>query len=198
MLTPLDIESKSFRKSLSGYSTSEVRQFMKEVLANYEKIYKENIELKDKINLLNEGIQYYKTIEETLQNTLLLAEKTAEDTKINARTKAEQIEKEAELKAEVIINEAKNEVYRISQIKEQMISSYDASKIQIKQFLKAQLELTQKNDFELRNQQTTLDILLKDNSTAGHIIKKDNEIKNQYEQFDSSENSTQNNDESFE
>ena len=149
-LTPLDIESKAFARGAFGFSTHEVKQFMREVLVNYESLYKENIELKDKVNMLNEGIQYYKTIEDTLQNTLILAEKTAEETKSTARKKAEQIEKEAEIKAQDIINTAKKEVYRINQKKEEMIKQYDASKIQMKLFLQAQLEMTEKNELELQ------------------------------------------------
>lgn len=156
-LTPLDIESKVFTKSLGGYSTHDVKNFVREVLVNYEQLYKENIELRDKINLLNEGIQYYKTIEDTLQNTLILAEKTAEETKAAARKRAEQIEKEAEIKAQGIVNDAKNEIYKINKKREELIKQYDASKIQVKHFLKAQLEMTEKNELELYNSMNTVD-----------------------------------------
>jgi len=149
MLTPLDIESKVFTRALSGYSINEVKQFMREVLSNYEKLYRENIELRDKVNMLNEGIQYYKTIEDTLQSTLLLAERTSEDVKANARQKAEQIIKEADLRAETIMHDAQNEIYRISKSRESLVRAYDASKIQMRQFLKAQLELTNTTDLEL-------------------------------------------------
>ncbi|MCT4543912.1 MAG: DivIVA domain-containing protein [Vallitalea sp.] len=148
MLTPLDIEGKNFKKSLLGYSSGEVNNALSQIIKDYEKMYKENIELKDKVNILNEGIQYYKTIEDTLQNTLLLAEKTAEETKANAHKKAEMIEKEAELKAQSIVEDARNEVYRISQKKEELVQQYNALKIQIRQFLKAQLELTNTNSIE--------------------------------------------------
>lgn len=159
MLTPLDIESKVFSKSISGYNASEVKIFMKEILSYYEKFYKENIELRDKINVLQEGIQYYKNIEETLHNTLILAEKMAEDTKVLARQKAEHIEKEAQLRSEDILNDAKHEVYKINKIREELIRSYDTSKIQVRYFLKAQLELTEKSDLELHNAQTSFDHL---------------------------------------
>lgn len=159
MLTPLDIESKTFSKSLSGYNVQEVKQFISDIVENYEKLYKENIELKDKINVLNEGIHYYKTIEETLQNTLLLAEKTAEETRATAKKTAEQIEKEAKLKASAIINDARNEVYKIHRKREELIKHYDTSKIQIQQYLKAQLEMTEKNQLELGNSTTTLEVL---------------------------------------
>ncbi|WZL83147.1 DivIVA domain-containing protein [Vallitaleaceae bacterium 9-2] len=150
MLTPLDIESKEFSSSLGGYSKAEVKQFMNEILTSYEKIYKENIEMKDKINMLNEGIQYYKTIENTLQNTLLLAEKTAEETRSAARSRAESIEKEAEINAEKIIKGAKEEIHQIDQSRQLLIKAYDASKIQIRQFLKAQMEMVERNELEIR------------------------------------------------
>ncbi len=150
MLTPLDIESKEFSSSVGGYSKLEVKQFMNEILTSYEKIYKENIEMKDKINMLNEGIQYYKTIEDTLQNTLLLAEKTAEEARSAARHRAESIEKEAEINAEKIIKHAKEEIHVIEQSRLSLIKAYDASKIQMRQFLKAQMEMIECNELEIR------------------------------------------------
>lgn len=149
MLTPLDIESKEFSTNIGGYNKVEVKQFMSDILRDYEQMYKENIELKDKINMLNEGIQYYKTIEDTLQNTLILAEKTAEEARANARKKAESIEKEAELNAANLIREAKEEIQHINYLRESMVKAYDASKIQLKQFLKAQMEMIEHNELEI-------------------------------------------------
>lgn len=145
MLTPLDIESKVFSKSFQGYNANEVKAFLKEILTYYEKFYKENIELKDKLATLQEGIQYYKNLENTLHSTLILAEKTAEETKTLARHRADQIEKEAQLKADVILNDAKNEITEINRVKEELLHSYDVHKVQIKQFLLTQLELTEKS-----------------------------------------------------
>lgn len=148
-LTPLDIESKTFSKSLSGYSPNEVKSFLREVLVNYEHLYRENIELSDKISLLNDGIQYYKTIEDTLKNALVLAEKTAEETRATARKRAEQIEKEGVLKGESIINDSKNEIYSLNKSREALIKQYDVAKIQVTHFLKAQLEMIEKNELNL-------------------------------------------------
>ena len=97
MLTPLDIENRKFKKGIFGYSSEEVDEFLDKIIENYEALYKENIELKDKIGVLNEGIQHYKTIEDTLKNTLMVAQTTSEDIKKNAYGKAENIIKEAEL-----------------------------------------------------------------------------------------------------
>lgn len=194
MLTPLDIESKVFTKSFSGYNTSEVKIFLKEILAYYEMLYKENIELKDKINTLQEGVQYYKNIEETLQNTLILAEKTAEETKALARQKAEQIEKEAQLKADVIINDSKNEVYDINRAKDELTRSFDLYKIQMKQFLKSQLEILETTNLELPFNQSTFDLLFKSKNLKGETnleaaATKENENMDLNEEIDETINS---------
>ncbi len=145
MLTPLDIEAKEFKKSLFGYSVEEVNRFLDEVIDDYEKLYKENIELKDKLVMLNEGIQYYKTMENTLQNTLILAEKTAEETKSSAYHKGEQIKRESEMKANQIIQDAQNDVYKINQKLAHLKGQYESAKIQVKQLLLTELELLEKN-----------------------------------------------------
>ena len=65
MITPLDIENKTFSKQVvSGYNVDEVKQFMATLLTDYEKLYKENIEYKDKIEVLNQGIQHYKPVKQ--------------------------------------------------------------------------------------------------------------------------------------
>lgn len=157
MLTPLDIESKKFDKSLMGFSTREVRKFLKEIIANYEVLYRENIELKDKLNVLSEGIQYYKTMEETLQNTLILAEKTAEEAKKRAREQAELIEREAELKAEEILGNTKDELNHLRLQKKNLMRSFETAKIQVQQYLQLQLDMIGKEDVNFADELTEKD-----------------------------------------
>ena len=57
MLTPLEIENKKFNKQImNGYSIEEVQSFMAELLRDYEKLYKENIEYKEIIEKVNNRI----------------------------------------------------------------------------------------------------------------------------------------------
>lgn len=73
MLTPLDIENKKFSKQMmNGYSVEEVDDFLDELTVDYEKIYKEVAEAKNKIEDLQESMEKYKNIEGTLQNTLVM------------------------------------------------------------------------------------------------------------------------------
>ena len=63
MLTPIEIQNKIFKSSGLGYDKKDVDNFVTEVLQSYEALYREKMELTDKINVLTEGIKYYKTIE---------------------------------------------------------------------------------------------------------------------------------------
>jgi len=145
MLTPLDIETREFKRKPYGYSIEEVDKFLIEVINCYERLYKENIELKDKISILNDGISHYKSLEETLQSTLMLAEKTAEETKSAAYQKGEQIINAAEIKANQILEQAKQEVFKIKQEIERLKKQYVAAKIQMMQILNSQLQLLEQS-----------------------------------------------------
>lgn len=145
MLTPVDIEMKEFKRArFSGYNVDDVNDFLDEVIKSYEEVYRENLALKDKIILLNESIQYYKSMESTLQNTLVLAEKTAQDTKKAAYQKSEQIVAEGTLKADQLIQNARQEVHTINIQINELHKQYQAAKIQIKQMLNTQLEILEK------------------------------------------------------
>ena len=58
MLTPLDIENKRFSKQMmNGYSCGEVDDFLDELTLDYEKLYKENSEMKEKLDELSSSIE---------------------------------------------------------------------------------------------------------------------------------------------
>ena len=73
MITPIDIQAKSFKTGM-GYSKADVDSFFQTVASDFEALYRENLELKDKVNILNDGINHYKSIEKSLQKALVLAE----------------------------------------------------------------------------------------------------------------------------
>lgn len=140
MLTPLDIQNKEFKRGVRGYKESEVDAFLDEIMIDYEKMFKENIELKDKIAMLNDQIKQYNKLEETLQNTLVVAQSTAEEVKLSARKNAELIIKEAEENAKKIIDEAKKEALKIREEYESLIKDMLVFKTRFKTLLQSQLE----------------------------------------------------------
>ena len=121
MLTPVDIQNKNFKGGI-GFDKKDVESFMNELASDYSMLYRSNVELKDKVNTLNESLQHYKSIEDSMQKALTISEKTSEETVNAAQDKARQITTEAELKAESILADAKqeledirNEIYRLQE-----------------------------------------------------------------------------------
>ena len=105
-LTPMDIHNKEFSRSFRGYNEDEVDQFLDEIVDEFEKLYKENMELRDKINNLIDQINQYRTMEKTLKDTLVTAQKTADEVTSLAQKKSELIIREAEEQARKIREEA--------------------------------------------------------------------------------------------
>ena len=66
MITPVDIQNKEFSKSVRGYNANSVDEFMAEISLEFEKLYKENIELKDRISVLNDSLKNYRAMEDSI------------------------------------------------------------------------------------------------------------------------------------
>jgi cell division initiation protein len=105
-LTPLDIHHKEFRNALRGYSPEEVDDFLDEVADEFERLFKENIDLNEKLEAAGVRVREYGALEHTLQNTLVSAQTSAEDIKARATAEAERLVHEAEAKAAEIIGTA--------------------------------------------------------------------------------------------
>ena len=103
MITPLDIENKKFSKQMmNGYNVDEVDEFLDQIMQDYETNYK--------VDELNNALEHYKNIENTLQNTLVMAQSTAEEVKSVAKQQADQIISEAQKEAENILRTSKEGV----------------------------------------------------------------------------------------
>ena len=149
MITPIEIQNKTFKSGGLGYDKKDVDGFMQEVLENYEELYREKMEMTDRITVLSEGLQYYKTIEKTLQKALVLAERTAEETKANAMRNASLIEQEATSKANVILEDAKRELETIRKQTVELVRQYDVYKAKFKSLALAQTELLDSQSFTI-------------------------------------------------
>ena len=142
MITPLDIENKKFGKQMmNGYSVEEVDDFLDDLTADYSKNYKEISELKAKVEELTNSLAHYKTIESTLQNTLLMAQETSEEVKNVAKQKAEQIINDAKASSEKRVIELQNEITNKEKALEDLKKQFDIYKAKMESLLISQLEL---------------------------------------------------------
>ena len=142
MFTPLDIENKKFQKQMmNGYNVDEVDDFLDELTIEYEKLYKENAELKASMENSRKDLDQYKSIEKTLQNTLLMAQKSADDIKKVAEQEAEQIIKSAQDKVQFSVEEINKETENKRRELIELKKQSDVYKAKMEALLISQLEL---------------------------------------------------------
>ena len=141
MLMPLEVEEKKFTKQMRGYNKDEVEAFVSEVARDYEKLYKENLAAKEKIATLTEAVKQYKTMEDTLQQAIIVAQSAGEEVKKNAYAKAENIIKDAENRATEIVSEAGKEVTKVNYEYEEMRRSVEIFRTRIISLLNSQLSI---------------------------------------------------------
>ena len=142
MITPLDIENKKFsRQSIKGYNVEEVDDFLDELTIDYEKIYKQVGEATKKASDMEEELKKYKNIENTLQNTLVMAQTTADEIKELAKQQADQIVKEAQGTAKQEVIEIEQSIVTKRKELEDLEKQIDVYKAKMESLLISQLEL---------------------------------------------------------
>lgn len=142
MITPLDIDNKRFAKQMvNGYNVEEVDDFLDELTVDYSKNYKEVTELRAKVEELNNSLIHYKTIETTLQSTLVMAQSTAEEVKNIAKQKADQIVEEAKASAQKQVDDLNNEIMLKQKELDDVKKQFDIYKAKMESLLISQLEL---------------------------------------------------------
>ena len=142
MLTPLDIENKKFSKQImNGYNVEEVYDFLDEIGVNYAKKQKEINEASKKIEELNASLEHYKSIEGTLQNTLLMAQSTAEEVKNIAKQKADQMVNDAKAETQKEVDLLQNQIIMKKKELEDVQKQFDIYKAKMESLLISQLEL---------------------------------------------------------
>lgn len=140
MLTPIDITNRVFKGGI-GYDKKDVETFMLELSTDYKELYSSNVELKDKVATLNESLQHYRSIEDSMQKAMTLSEKTAEETVIAASDRARQINIEAEMKAESMLADAKAELQSTKDEIYRLQKQYEVYKQQFTKLLDMQQKL---------------------------------------------------------
>ncbi|VYU62942.1 DivIVA domain-containing protein [Clostridium tertium] len=139
-LTPMDISNKEFKKGFRGYDSEEVDEFINEIIDNYEELYKDNSRLKENLSRVNEKLEHYVKIENTIQNTLLLAQNAAEQARETSQKEAEIILSKANESAQKILDKAHNDVILINDEYEKVKQEFIKFRAKFRNFMNAQTE----------------------------------------------------------
>jgi cell division initiation protein len=96
-VTIVDIQHKAFKKALQGYERGDVDQFLEEIMETLEDEAQARAVLEGEVADLKERISHFKAMEETMNATLLLAQRTADEVKAHAHKEADLIKAEARI-----------------------------------------------------------------------------------------------------
>lgn len=146
MITPNDIATKDFKKVAVGYSPEEVDTFLDDIYEDYEKLYKESLRERTKVEAVVEDTDRLKNLEKSIERTLSFAEAAAEETKAAAKTEADAIIKEAKQQAQDILSAARTKSYELEQEIAALENRYELMKTRVKLLLYAEIELLDKGE----------------------------------------------------
>ena len=140
-ITPSDITNKTFKKSIRGYDADEVDEFLDLIVKDYEGLYKDNSTLKEKIDALSDQLERFLKMENTIQNTLVLAQDASENAKQAAQREADLILKTAQDTARKTIDTSQQKAMMISRDYETIKQDFFKFKSSYRNFITSQLDL---------------------------------------------------------
>ena len=119
MLTPQEVSERAFPKaSFGGYNMGQVDEFLDLLTADYTALYNENAVLKNKMKVLVEKVEEYRSTEEAMRKALMTAQRMADEMVQEAEKKKAEIlgqaEREAKSRTENILREIEAEQFRLS------------------------------------------------------------------------------------
>lgn len=131
-----------------GYDKKDVNTFFDSVSESYESLYRSNAELKEKVSILNDTLQNYRSKESHLEKSLKRAEKNTEETITNAAKEAKGIIRDAKIQATNIVSDAEKRLEKLEDEIAVMEARYTAYKSNFAMLLKKQFEFLGEQDFD--------------------------------------------------
>ena len=112
----------------------EVNNFLQQLAQDYEDLYSDNATLRETIQRLEYELQKYRRMEETMNNSLILAQQTSEEVKVNARREAA-----------IILRESKAKIAEVLAVYQEVIKRVSVLTTEVKGQIHGQLELLEKS-----------------------------------------------------
>ncbi len=140
-LTPLDIRKMPFRKTLRGLDPDQIHSFLDQVATEYETLIRQNDDYAIRIKHLEERLDSYVTIEKTLHDTLLTAQKATDEARMHAQKEADLIIKDAQIRAGRYEDETRKRVHGLESELVSLKNQRDSFLARFRSMLKTQLEL---------------------------------------------------------
>lgn len=147
MLTPQELNEMQFDKAVfGGYDMGSVDEFLSRVSNDYAALFKENAVLKNKLKVLAETVEEYRSVDEAMRKALVNAQNMANEMINDAKKKSEEImlsasaaaqEKATLLSAKVREEEAKLVLVKkaTNEFAEKMLRNYQSQVTAMQEFI---------------------------------------------------------------
>jgi DivIVA domain-containing protein len=114
-LTPLDVRKKrgDFKKIMRGYDPYEVDSFLELAAERLEAVVRENLQLRQRTDTLQERVDVQQEREQAVQDALVTAQELRTDIQAQSQREADHMLREADAEARRLLAEAKAEARRI-------------------------------------------------------------------------------------
>ena len=177
MLTPMDIHDHQFKKSFRGYSENEVDDFLDRIVADFEKLLRDNERLKNQVHTNEKELEHYRKFEKNLNDTLMVAQRTADEVISTARKNADDMKEQAARDCQLIREqarfEAKQEIDGAKVKRDAILSEYDkfvreknAFLMKLRTILESELSITTQMLEDMPNVADTVKQILPDEPPA--------------------------------
>jgi cell division initiation protein len=145
-ITPVDIQHKTFKKALQGYDRADVDGFLDEIIETLEDEAQHRAALEAEIADLKERVSHFKAMEESLQNTLVLAQRTADEVKASAHKEADLIREQARLAAEREIAGYNDAIADVRREQQRAVEDAEKARSELRSLLMTHLALLERSD----------------------------------------------------
>lgn len=149
MITPYEIETKEFSRSMRGFNTDEVDDFLDAIILDLQKLLTENENLKAEVKKLEDELAQYKRSESSVMNTLESAKKLMNDISESAEKRAEIIIRNAKMDAEAMQRDARESISKLTEEGEKLKYKVSRFRDRYRQLLEDQLSEIEGSSEEL-------------------------------------------------
>jgi cell division initiation protein len=147
-ITVVDIQHRTFKRALQGYDRTDVDKFLDEIIESLEDEATARAALEAEIADLKERISHFKAMEDSLQSTLLLAQRTADEVKAAAHKEADLIKQEARLQSEREIGSLSDKVEEARREHQRMLDIAEKAKSEIRGLVLSYLALIDRAPYD--------------------------------------------------
>lgn len=140
-LSPMDIHNKEFNTKLRGYDPDEVDDFLSLLVREFENVYRDTNEMRERVGFLEQQLEQFKMMENTLRETMITAQQNAKELVMAAHKRADSIVREAQDKKRRIVENATQSIFDLQREYELMKQRIRENQIKYRSLLEGQLRM---------------------------------------------------------